>query len=79
MSRIGKRELVIPEGVEVKIENNTITATSSKGTLSLSYDKLITVKEVDGKIRVERKNDNQKDKVNKSQGDIRLENQSNIC
>ena len=32
MSRIGKKPIEIPSGVEIKIEGNVITAKGSKGT-----------------------------------------------
>jgi len=35
MSRIGKKPIEIPAGVEVKIENNTFIAKGPKGELSL--------------------------------------------
>lgn len=50
MSRIGKRELVIPAGVTVTIENNNVNVKGPKGELSLTPNKLIEIKEVDGKI-----------------------------
>ena len=50
MSRIGKRELVIPTGVTVTVENNTVTVKGPKGELSLTKADIITVKEVEGKI-----------------------------
>ena len=34
MSRIGKKLIKIPEGTEVKIDDQVITITGSKGTLS---------------------------------------------
>ena len=54
MSRIGNRELVIPEGVTVSIENNTVTVKGPKGELSVPYNKLITVEVVDNKVIVKR-------------------------
>ena len=57
MSRIGKRELVIPAGVTVTIENNKVTVKGAKGELSYNYDKLITVEEVEGKIITKRINE----------------------
>lgn len=57
MSRVGKRELRIPDGVNVKIENNTITVTGPKGTLSLDFAKCVSVNETDGVITVTRDND----------------------
>ncbi|MGN1338581.1 MAG: 50S ribosomal protein L6 [Candidatus Coprovivens sp.] len=57
MSRIGKRELVIPTGVTVTVDNNTVTVKGPKGELSLTKADIITVKEVEGKIITERPND----------------------
>ncbi|NLD20757.1 MAG: 50S ribosomal protein L6 [Clostridiales bacterium] len=54
MSRIGKRELVIPAGVTITIENNLVTVKGPKGELKLNYDNSIIVKEVEGKIITER-------------------------
>ena len=57
MSRIGKRELVIPAGVTVNVENNTVTIKGPKGELSLEKSNLISVEEVEGKIITKRPND----------------------
>ncbi len=57
MSRIGKRELTIPAGVTVTIDNNEVTVKGPKGELKNSFDKLITVKEVEGKVITTRPND----------------------
>ena len=57
MSRIGKRELVIPAGVTVTVENNTVTVKGPKGELSIEKADIITIKEVEGKIITERPND----------------------
>jgi len=62
MSRIGKRELVIPAGVTVTVENNTVTVKGPKGELKYEKSPVIEVKEVEGKITTSRPNDN---KVNK--------------
>ena len=37
MSRIGKKPIEIPSGVEVKIEGNVITAKGPKGTESITF------------------------------------------
>ena len=55
MSRIGNRTIIIPEGVTVKEENNTVTVTGPKGTLSQVMLKDITMKQEDNKITLERK------------------------
>jgi len=57
MSRIGKRELVVPAGVTVDINNNTITVKGPKGELSLEKSNIISVEEVEGKIITKRPND----------------------
>lgn len=57
MSRIGKRELVIPSGVTVTVDNNTITVKGPKGELTYNKTDIITVEEVDGKIITKRPND----------------------
>ena len=60
MSRIGNRTIIVPEGVTVTEENNTVTVTGSKGTLSQVMLKDITMKKEDNKITLERKNENAK-------------------
>lgn len=58
MSRIGKRELVIPSGVTVTINDNTVSVKGPKGELSYNKADIITVEEVEGKIITKRPNDN---------------------
>ena len=43
MSRIGNRNLVIPEGVTVTVDNQIVTVKSAKGELSLNVSPLINV------------------------------------
>ena len=57
MSRIGKRELVIPEGVTVTIEKDVVTVKGPKGELKTNYNNIIEVKEVEGKITTSRPNE----------------------
>ena len=38
MSRVGKYPVVIPAGVEVKIENNKVIAKGKNGELSFTFD-----------------------------------------
>ena len=57
MSRIGNRELNIPEGVTVTVDNNVVTVTGSKGTLTFEYKNDDNVEVKEGKVIVTRKND----------------------
>ena len=57
MSRIGKRELLIPTGVTVNVNNDTVTVKGPKGELSYEKASIITVEEVEGKIITKRPND----------------------
>lgn len=57
MSRIGKRELTIPTGVNVNVEKNTVTVSGPKGTLSIDKAKQITVKIEDNIVYVSRANE----------------------
>lgn len=47
MSRLAKRPIIIPKGVEVKLANDVVNAKSAKGTLSLNVAKGIVIK-IDG-------------------------------
>ena len=42
MSRIGNAHIVIPAGVTVEANNNVLTVKGPKGTLTQSYDPIIT-------------------------------------
>ncbi|WP_434343810.1 50S ribosomal protein L6 [Mycoplasma sp. 06067-C1-B144P-99-0482-3] len=58
MSRIGNRLLQIPNGVEVKIaENNLVTITGSKGTLSKQFSPLIKIEVEENKLITKRLNE----------------------
>jgi len=57
MSRVGKKLIKIPQGVEIKIESSKITAKGQKGELSIDIPSEIEVKEKEGEVVVsERKN-----------------------
>lgn len=47
MSRIGKKPVVIPSGVDVKIDGQTVTAKGSKGELSVTLVSDVTVEQTD--------------------------------
>ena len=57
MSRIGKRELLIPTGVTVTVESDLVTVKGPKGELKYTKPSIITVEEVEGKILTKRPND----------------------
>ena len=60
MSRIGKLPVVIPDGVDVKVENNLITAKGPMGTESVQIREENEIK-IEGKeIILTRKNDDRK-------------------
>ena len=53
MSRVGKYPVVVPAGVELSINNNTVTAKGKLGTLSYTYDDShVATKLEDGKLSV---------------------------
>jgi large subunit ribosomal protein L6 len=57
MSRIGKKPVVIPNGVEVKLEGNTLTVKGPKGTLTRNFHSDIAIKVEDNQVIVERPSD----------------------
>ena len=57
MSRIGKRELLIPAGVTVTVESDLVTVKGPKGELKYNKPSIIIVEEVEGKILTKRPND----------------------
>jgi len=57
MSRIGKLPIEIPKGVEVKVDNNTVTIKGPLGQLSQKIPADIQVKIENNLLKVERKND----------------------
>ena len=57
MSRIGRLPIAIPQGVEVKIEGNTISVKGPLGHLEQSFSPEIGIKLEDGHLIIERPND----------------------
>lgn len=62
MSRIGKRELVIPEGVTVNVNESTVNVSGKLGEMSLNVKPGITVEANDGLVLVKRANDTKEQK-----------------
>jgi large subunit ribosomal protein L6 len=50
MSRIANNPVVLPDGIEVNITDNTITMKGGKGELAHSIHPLVTVKQEDNKL-----------------------------
>jgi large subunit ribosomal protein L6 len=57
MSRIGKAPIVIPAGVTVKVDGNTVTVKGPKGELSETINPELTVAVEDGHITLTRPSD----------------------
>lgn len=58
MSRIGKKPVAIPNGVEVNIEGNMVTVKGPKGTLARNFHSDINFKVENNEVIVERPSDN---------------------
>lgn len=57
MSRIGRKPIVIPAGVDVKVEGNTVTVKGPKGTLSQSFASSMKLAMENGELTVSRPSD----------------------
>jgi len=63
MSRIGKKPITVPTGVEVKIDGHIVTVKGPKGTLEKEMHKNMNIKLENNVVTVERPND---EKLNRS-------------
>ncbi|MBF0459976.1 MAG: 50S ribosomal protein L6 [Magnetococcales bacterium] len=52
MSRIGKRSISVPQGVEVTVESQTVTVTGKLGTLSRAFHPGVRIDRVEGGLTV---------------------------
>lgn len=66
MSRIGNRNLVIPEGVTVTVEKNEVTVKGAKGELKLNVSPLVKVEVVENVVKTTTTNNS--DRANVMQG-----------
>lgn len=57
MSRIGRKPIVIPAGVEVTVDGSNVTVKGPKGTLNSTIHPMMTVKVENGEVVVTRPND----------------------
>lgn len=62
MSRIGNYPIPIPDGVQININKNTVTAAGKLGKLSHTLNQGITVKEEDKLLKVFREDDSKQNK-----------------
>jgi large subunit ribosomal protein L6 len=59
MSRIGKKPIVIPEGVKVAIQGNVVAIQGPKGKLETRIPQGVSVEQKDGTLVLTRQNDSQ--------------------
>lgn len=59
MSRIGRKPIAIPAGVEVKVDGQTVTVKGSKGTLTKTFHPNMSIKVEGSEIIVSRPDDEQ--------------------
>ena len=62
MSRIGRKPIAVPAGVDVKIDGSTVTVKGPKGTLTQTFRPEIGIKFENGEILVTRPNDEKTEK-----------------
>lgn len=63
MSRIGRKPITVPAGVEVTIDGSTVTAKGPKGTLTGTFNKNITIAKDGDVINVTRPNDEKENRA----------------
>ncbi|MBQ7129271.1 MAG: 50S ribosomal protein L6 [Clostridia bacterium] len=63
MSRIGKKPITIPAGVEIKQDGNSVTVKGPKGTLTQEFNPNITIKVEGNEILVSRPNDQKENRA----------------
>lgn len=63
MSRIGKKPVVIPDGVDVSIDNNQVVVKGPKGTLTRTFHQNMQIKKEENQIIVERPNDDRQNRA----------------
>jgi large subunit ribosomal protein L6 len=63
MSRIGRKPIAIPAGVEVKIDGSAVTVKGPKGTLSETFNSRMTIAVEGNEILVTRPSDDKTDRA----------------
>lgn len=63
MSRIGKKPITIPKGVEVHVEGNTVRVKGPKGTMQTPILNNMKVSSRDGRLEIVRQGEEKRDKA----------------
>jgi large subunit ribosomal protein L6 len=63
MSRIGKKPITIPKGVEVHVEGNTVRVKGPKGTMSTPVLNNMKVSSKEGRLEIVRSGEEKRDKA----------------
>ena len=63
MSRIGRKPINIPAGVEVKIDGNVVTVKGAKGTLTQQFHPNMTISQEGSELIVTRPNDEKENRA----------------
>lgn len=63
MSRIGKKPVPVPDGVEVVIEGNRVAVKGPLGALEREFPGAVTIEKKDGQLLVRRRSDEPQDKA----------------
>ena len=63
MSRIGKNPIALPQGVEVKVNDNVVIVKGKLGELTQELSSNITLKQEDGTLVIERPSDSKEHKA----------------
>jgi large subunit ribosomal protein L6 len=63
MSRIGRAPIAVPSGVDINISGANVTVKGPKGTLSRELPGAITIRQEDGRLLVERPDDERQNRA----------------
>ena len=63
MSRIGRLPVIVPSGVDVKIDGQTVNVKGPKGQLTRTFHGNMKIEREDGKIAVQRPDDSQQNRA----------------
>lgn len=63
MSRIGKKPIALPKGVDIKIDGATVTVKGPKGELKRSFDSRMSIAREDGNLVIKRASDEREERA----------------